>query len=423
MMRTIQQIAQERKEAINKCHEVVDAAEAESRSLTVEEQEVYDRAWSSQSALLAEKEELEARENRSMELAKAEASMERADEGETPLRPELPGTEERADGPRASAEYRAAFRKFLTLASPNEVMSTLADHEARAIQADVDVTGGYFIAPEQFVNRVISELDKQVVIRSMATTFTVTGAESLGCPTITLDTEDADWTSELGTPAEAADIAIGKRNLFPHPLSKEIKPSRTLIERAAVDVEGLCINLLTAKFARAEENAYFTGHGSGRPLGIYVASDDGIPSSRDVTCGTDTVPTIDGLIDLKFKVKPGYRAACRFLAHDDFVKLCSKLKDGDGQYIWRESSRVGEPDRLLGQPVLSADYNPNTFTTGQYVCMFGDFSYYWIVDALDMRIQRLIELYARENKIGFIGRKETDGMPILGEAFARGKLA
>ena len=53
----------------------------------------------------------------------------------------------------------------------------------------------------------------------------------------------------------------------------------------------------------------------------------------------------------------------------------------------------------------------------------GDFRYYWIADALDMQIQRLVELYARTNQTGFIGRLETDGMPVLEEAFVRLQMA
>ena len=55
--------------------------------------------------------------------------------------------------------------------------------------------------------------------------------------------------------------------------------------------------------------------------------------------------------------------------------------------------------------------------------MIADFSYYWIADALDMRIQRLVELYAATNQVGFIGRLETDAQPVLAEAFSRVKLA
>ncbi len=42
---------------------------------------------------------------------------------------------------------------------------------------------------------------------------------------------------------------------------------------------------------------------------------------------------------------------------------------------------------------------------------------------MSMQIQRLIELYAESNQTGFIGRLETDGMPVLEEAFVRVTLA
>ena len=78
---------------------------------------------------------------------------------------------------------------------------------------------------------------------------------------------------------------------------------------------------------------------------------------------------------------------------------------------------------LIGQPIFMSEYVPNTFTTGQYVGLIGDLSYYWIADALDMQIQALFELYAESNQVGYIARMETDGMPVLAEAFARVKLA
>jgi HK97 family phage major capsid protein len=55
--------------------------------------------------------------------------------------------------------------------------------------------------------------------------------------------------------------------------------------------------------------------------------------------------------------------------------------------------------------------------------MFGDFSKVWIVDALDMTVQKLVELYAETNQTGYVARMEMDGMPVLAEAFARVKLA
>jgi hypothetical protein len=40
-----------------------------------------------------------------------------------------------------------------------------------------------------------------------------------------------------------------------------------------------------------------------------------------------------------------------------------------------------------------------------------------------LEIQALLELAARTNQIDYIARLETDGAPVLGEAFARVKLS
>ena len=72
---------------------------------------------------------------------------------------------------------------------------------------------------------------------------------------------------------------------------------------------------------------------------------------------------------------------------------------------------------------MMSEFAPNTLTTGLYVGLLGDFSNYWIADAMDMQVQVLKELYAETNQTGYIGRLETDGMPVLAEAFARVTLA
>ena len=84
--------------------------------------------------------------------------------------------------------------------------------------------------------------------------------------------------------------------------------------------------------------------------------------------------------------------------------------------------QVGEPDRLLGLPYFESEFVPNTFTTGLYVGILGDFSYYWIADDIQMQVQRLVELYAETNQVGLILRAATDAMPVLEEAFVRVKL-
>ena len=103
--------------------------------------------------------------------------------------------------------------------------------------------------------------------------------------------------------------------------------------------------------------------------------------------------------------------------------MISKLKHGDGHYMLQVGlAQDGGFDRLLGLPVAESERVPNTFTSGLYVGLLGDFRHYTIVDGLDMDMQRLDELHARTNQVGFIGRLKTDGAPTLSEAFARVKL-
>jgi HK97 family phage major capsid protein len=184
------------------------------------------------------------------------------------------------------------------------------------------------------------------------------------------------------------------------------------------------LDRLAYKFAVTQEKAFLTGSGAGRPLGVFTASPNGISTGRDVSTGnTTTAIGFDGLIEAKFTLKGQYWPRARWFFHRDAVKQVTKLKDGDGQYIWRQSVRDGEPDTLLGLPMTISEWAPNTFTTGLSVGLLGDFQHYWIADALSMQVQRLNELYAETNQVGFIGRLETDGAPVLEEAFVRVTLA
>ena len=278
--------------------------------------------------------------------------------------------------------------------------------------------------PEQFVHQLIKFMDDSVFIRGLATVFQVPTAASLGAPSLDADISDADWTTELATGDEDNTMAFGKRNLHPHPFAKLVKISRQLLRQAMMNPETLVQQRLAYKFAITEEKGFATGTGAGQPLGLFTASSQGISTGRDVSAdNTTTSITFDGLINALYSLKVQYHKNASWVFHRDAIKQIAKLKDGDSNYIWQPSVIPGRPDMILGRPLVMSEYVPNTFTTGLYVGMIADFSHYWIADAMDMQVQRLDELYARTNQVGFIGRKETDGMPVLEEAFARVTLA
>jgi HK97 family phage major capsid protein len=412
MSQKLKELRDARGKAIADARAILDKAEGEKRGLTADEDAKYKEVF-------GKSEELRASIEREEKLAEAErqAAEQTLREKDETREADKKG-EERKVGPRGTEEYRAAFRRFLAGGR-----SALTETELRALQADSDTAGGYMVMPEQMVAGLIKAVDDMVHIRARATKFSVPSAASLGVPTLTADPADADWTAEILTGSEDSTMAFGKRELHPHPLAKRIKVSNKLLRQAG-GMEALVMARLAYKFAISQEKAFLTGSGSNQPLGIFTASNDGIPTTRDYSTGnTTTAPTFDGLIGAKFTLKGAYWGKAEWLFHRDVLAAIAKLKDGNGQYIWRESVRAGEPDRILNLPVAMSENAPSTMTTGLYVGMLADFSNYWIADALDMQVQRLTELYAETNQTGCVGRMESDGMPVLAEAFVRVKLA
>jgi len=319
---------------------------------------------------------------------------------------------------QATEKYHDTFLRFL-VRGPGAVNGD----EFRALQADSDEAGGYLYASEMFVNRLIKAVDNLVFLRQWGTVMSVTSSDSLGFPSLDADPADADWTTELQTGSEDSTMDFGKRAMTPHPLAKRIKVSRKLLQKTP-SVEELIVSRLGYKFGVTMEKAFLTGTGAQQPLGIFTASANGINTDRDVSTGnTTTSVTFNGLKTAKWTLKQQYLNRSRWLFHRDAGAQIDKLVDGQGQYLWQVSTQVGSPDTLFGRPCFFSEYAPNTFTTGLYVGMIADFSYYWVADALSMQMQRLEELYAETNQVGFIGRLESDGMPVLSEAFVRVKLA
>lgn len=318
---------------------------------------------------------------------------------------------------------QAAFAKFL-----RSGLTVLNEAESRDLSVGSGPDGGFLVAPQQWVATLIKFVNDLTFIRQKATKHTLTQGESMGMPSLDTDLSDADWTSELATGSADSSLKVGKRELKPSPLAKRVKVSNRLIQRSATPVEQLVLERLGYKFGVTEEKAFLTGNGVGKPLGLFTASADGISTARDVTHSATSLAATDGttskaagttLINMKFALKAQYWGRAEWIFHRDIMSIIAKLTDANGQYLFRESLRSGESDMLLGRPVNMSEFAPNTNTTGLYIGLLGDFSFYHICDALNMQVQRLTELYAETNQVGYIARAEVDGMPVLAEAFAR----
>lgn len=401
-------LKQEAFKLISECRKMLDNASKEKRNLSNEEQAKYDAMFNDAMDKKAQAKRLE-------DLTTALSDLSMPEERKAPAtNPEKRNEIKTGNGfLRSDKEYREAFARYLKTGDSKEL---------RSLQVSIPDKGGYFV-PQQMADGIIEKLENAVLIRQFATVDTLSSSDSLGKVSWDNDPGDLEWTGEINEAAEDNNITIGKREMKPHRLPKLVKISKDLV-RLAPNIESLVTRKFAYKYAITEENAFFNGDGAGKPLGVFTASASGISTSRDVSADNSTTSvTFDGLTNAKYSLKAGYRRNARWFFHRDGLKQIEKLTDSNGSRLWQPSVQAGQPDMLLGSPVHESEYVPNTFTSGQYVGIYGDFSYYWIVDSLDFTIQTLYEKYSLTNQIGYIFTKYTDGQPVVEEAFARVKLA
>lgn len=439
----INQKRAEQAKAIEDARAYQKKAEAEKRSLTPQESENLGKALDMADAVRTEIQKIET-ELRQLERVQAhvdelEASRGRPVDPVDPVRQDADKPAEfrwkihgghrerviRSNGRRINetAEYREIFGKYLTGQLSSEALrgQTQLLSETRDMQMDLGVEGGFLVAPVQMVAGILKGVDDIVFIRQAATVFTLRGAESLGRPTLDADISDSDWTSEIGTGANDTALKIGRRELKPAPLAKRIRISQNLILHSAENVEAMVQERMAYKFGITQERAFLTGNGVNQPLGVFTASANGINTDRDVVTGSTTDVTADGLKNAFYGLKQQYMRSpsLAWLGSRDFARRVALLKDAENRYLLQPNFRDGEGEVLMGKRLVISEYAPNTFTTGLYVAVLGDFSQYYIADSLSLTIQRLNELYAETNQIGYIGRAQVDGMPALSEAFVR----
>ena len=407
-MEKVMQLREKNAKLVSDLREIMEKPERDGRAWSAEDEQAYTRCYEEVDQIGGNIDRLERQE-------RIEIDMDAPDSD--PLLPD-----EDRDTPEANTSGDRYFEKWLR--RDHMTSEDQSAMEQRALQIDVDTAGGFIATPQKFVKDLIKAVDDRVWLRKLATVHSIPKAESLGAPSLDNDPADPTWVGELAIGTEDTTMDFGKRQLFPHPLAQFIKVSRTLLRKAAIGPEAIVRQRLAYKMSIVQENAFLNGTGAMQPLGVFTASSNGISTGRDVsTDNTTTAIAADNLIEVKYNIKENYWPKLNWIFHRTAVKNIHKLKDGEGNYLLQPNLQDGPAQVILDVPLRMSEFAPSTFTTGLYVGILGDFSMYWIADALSMSVQRLDELYAAANQVGFISRTETDGMPVLEEAFTRVKLA
>ena len=221
----------------------------------------------------------------------------------------------------------------------------------------------------------------------------------------------ASWIDEEAAYPESDD-SFGQVSIGAYKLATMIKISEELLNDSVFDMPSYIAKEFARRIGAAEEEAFFTGNGTGRPLGILAATGG---AGVGVTAAKADAVTFDEVMDLFYSLRAPYRRNSVFIMNDSTVKALRKLKDGQGQYLWQPAVTAATPDTILNRPVYTSTFMP-TLATGNKTILFGDLGYYWVADREGRSFKRLNELYAPTGQVGFLASQRVDGKLILPEA-------
>lgn len=319
----------------------------------------------------------------------------------TPItgKPAAPAGEEKTG--RATAEYRKSFWNVMRSKMPSpEVMN--------ALQVGTDSEGGYLV-PDEFEHTLVEALEEQNLFRTLAHVIqTSSGDRKIP---VVASKGTASWVDEEGAIPESDD-SIGQVSIGAYKLGTMIKISEELLGDSVFDLESYISREFARRIGNKEEEAFFTGDGKGKPLGILAKTGG---AEVGVTAAGAAAFTADELFDLFYSLKAPYRKSAVFLMNDTSVKALRKLKDSNGQYLWQPSLTAATPDTLMGRPVYTSSFMP-AMEAGAKSVLFGDLSYYWVADRQGRSFRRLGELYAPTGQVGFLATQRVDGKLVLPEA-------
>lgn len=390
---TLNEMLEKRKNLLNTMDGFLETHKNSNGALSVEDDATY-------SKMEKEFDELTTSITRAQRRANMEMEMNKPVNAPITAKPMVMTEPEDSTG-RASKGYKKNFwnamrRKQMT---PDMV---------NALQIGTDSEGGYLV-PDEYEKTLVEALEEENIFRKLAHVISTSSGDRK-IPVVA-SKGSASWVDEEGTIPDSDD-AFNQVSIGAYKLGTLIKVSNELLNDSVFNLESYISKEFARRIGSKEEDAFFNGNGTGKPVGIFNATGG---AEVGVTAASATAITADEIIDLFYSLKAPYRKNAVWILNDATIKAIRKLKDNNGNYLWQPSLTAGTPDTILGRPVYTSSYVP-TIAAGAKTIAFGDFSYYWIADRAGRNFKKLTELYAANDQTGFVATQRVDGKLILPEA-------
>lgn len=238
--------------------------------------------------------------------------------------------------------------------------------------------GGYLV-PEEFANVIVEDIRDLNIMRQLASVMT-TNTDTVHIPSL-ISRPKAAWRAEKAV-KNTSTATFTENVLTPYSLAVIVPLSNELVADAQLGVGGSIVNyiagLMSVSLNEAEEQAFWTGNGTGRPTGI----DGGAYTLRTFAAGAGATDTqrADALIQAYSNTPQGYRNRAIWVANMGTWGEVARLKDTQNRYLLTTLAD-NNTQAIKGRPV----YESNYLAGGTII--FLDPSFYQIVDREGISVQ------------------------------------
>lgn len=292
------------------------------------------------------------------------------------------GRKERRSGVQVDPELRTALVHYV---KTGEIRGALS--KAREQRNVVDTDSADVLIPLHVEAEVVTDIGDQVVMRQLGHAFPIPG--NINLPVISGISKFKPVPENTDYPD--VDVTIGGPQLRPLKIGGTTLISYEITRLAPHNAEEMIAEAMGEGRAENEDEMFIIGTGVEEPTGIVTAA----PVAHQAAAAALTA---QDFIALFYKVAQRYRNSGTWLMHSNTAAMLRGLEDSAGNPLWYPNL-AGQPETLLGRPVVTSDYVPE-IGAGKKSVLFGDFKEYRIGDREGMWIQVLREAYARKGQIG-----------------------
>ncbi|MGH8382622.1 phage major capsid protein [Pseudomonas sp.] len=317
-------------------------------------------------------------------------------------------------GTKAASEHKTAFMQFVR----KGIDTGLGDLQAKALQIGNDADGGYAV-PEELDRSIIELLKDTSPMRQVCNQITVGSPDYKRL--VSLGGAGSGWVGETDARPATGNPTLGQISAFMGEIYANPQATQTSLDDIFFDAEGWLNSEVSREFSEKEGSAFTSGNGVNKPKG-YLAYELVTDSDKTrafgklqkLISGTAGGFTGDNLIDLIHSLKAGYRANGRFMMTNLTLAYVRKLKDSEGNYLWRPGLELGQPSTLLSYGITENEDMPDVAADANAIS-FGDFKRgYTIVDRIGTRVLR--DPYTNKPFVGFYTTKRVGGMLVDSQA-------